>query len=96
MIRLTKAGFRRWLEANLGAIVGVTEAPDNCPFCRYLKSCGAKRAAIQVSYRVVDGKRHKHSKWQRDFQHQAMYMERELDVIGLRGREALGVLDGLA
>lgn len=93
MIRLTKKGFRAWLVKNQRVIVGLPEEPDNCPICRYLKSEGAKKVLIQIGYRLIDGESHTHCKWQRRFQRKSMQLQRELDVVGLRGREALGILD---
>ena len=96
MIRLTKRGFRLWLVRNRKVLVGQSDNNSNCPFCRYLKSLGARRVYIPVvGYRIVDGRMHDHNKWQRDFQNAAIRMEQELDVVGLRGREALQVLDEL-
>lgn len=96
MIRLTRKDFRRWLFRNRRVVVGIAENPRKCPFCRYLKWKGARFVNIQVSHRWVDGHRNQHTKWQREFQREAMRKERELDVTGLRGREALAILDGLA
>lgn len=95
VIRLTKKGFRFWLFDNRRVIVGIADKPNACPFCCYLKSRGAKRVRIMIAHRTVDGLVHQHNEWQRAFQHAAIDMERELDVRGLRGREALAVLDGL-
>lgn len=96
MIRLTKTGFRQWLVKNKKVIVGKPDKPMDCPFCRFLKSKGAKEVRVpDIRYRVVDGQIHEHNLWQRVFQIKAINMETELGVIGLRGREALQVLDEL-
>ena len=95
MIRLSKKDFRRWLVKRKRVIVGVAESPCGCAFHGYLKWRGARSIRIQIKNRLVDGKFHRHNQWQRDFQIEAMKLEGELDVIGLRGREALAVLDGL-
>ena len=93
MIRLVQADFRRWLRRNGGKIVGDPNEPSDCPFCRFLKSQGAKKVWIDIPQRRVDGEIHTHSKWQRDFQHNAIRLKRELVVADLRGREALIALD---
>ncbi len=93
MIRLAKKDFRRWLAKNQRVIVGDPDNPGLCPMCRYLKSRGAKRVFIDIGYRRVDGQMHEHCKWQRDFQKEAMRVQRLLKVVGLRGREALAILD---
>ena len=96
MIRLTKTGFRNWLVKNRRVLVGRPNEPSDCPFCQYLKSEGAKYVRVpRIGFRVVDGENHAHNKWQREFQKDAFLMERQLDVIGLRGQEALQVLDEL-
>lgn len=95
MIRLTKQGFRHWLIKNRKVIVGRPEEPKDCPFCRFLKSQGAKRVNIQIGHRIVDGGIHSHSAWQRNFQKKAIRRQKELDVIGLRGGEALYVLNSV-
>lgn len=95
MIRLTRKDFRRWLWRHRRVIVGRPAEARQCPICRYLKSCGAKFVRIGIVSRTVDGQRHHHSKWQRDFQYKAIALERKLDVTGLRGQEALDILDGL-
>ena len=93
MIRLAKKDFRFWLNRNGGKIVGDPTNRTSCPFCRFLKASGAKKVNISISSRVVDGRSHQHSKWQRDFQHHAIRLQRELAVVGLRGCEALDALD---
>ena len=93
MIRLTRAGFRRWLAKNRGKIVGFPESHHYCPMCKYLRSEGAKNVYLDIKWRRADGDTYTHSKWQRDFQRLAMRRQRELDGVGLRGREALQVLD---
>lgn len=96
MIRLTKTGFRQWLIKNRRVLVGRPSEIVNCPFCKYLKSKGAERVRIpDVRYRIMDGRKQANNKWQRDFQRQAMDMERRLDVIGLRGGEAIDILDSV-
>lgn len=96
MIRLTKTGFRQWLVMNRKVFVGQPNKMRSCPFCRYLKSRGLEKVSFPtVSCRIVGGKSILNNKWQRDFQRAAIDMERRLDVIGLRGREALQVLDEL-
>ena len=96
MIRLTRVDFRRWLVRNRKVIVGLPDDLEDCPMCRYLKSRGAKKIWMTFGYRVVDGRSHNNGvKWQREFQRQAVRLERELDVIGLRGQEALDVLDSV-
>jgi len=96
MIRLTKTGFRQWLVKNRKVIVGRSGDIRDCPFCKYLRSRGVKKVSFPtVSCRIVGGKVLPNNKWQKAFQRQAMDMERRLDVHGLRGLEALQVLDEL-
>ena len=95
MIRLVKQDFRAWLLKNRKVLVGRPEDFKHCPFCNFLKSKGAKKVSIHISHRIVDGKAHVHSQWQKDFQINAIKQQRSLDVIGLRGSEALQVLDEL-
>ncbi len=95
MIRLVRKDFRRWLLKNKRILVGEPDDVKKCPFCKYLKSKGATTVTTRVHHRIVDGSIHGHSKWQREFQTHAMKLQKDLDVIGLRGREALQVLDVL-
>ena len=93
MIRLAKKDFRTWLNRNGGKIVGDPTNRTSCPFCRFLKASGAKKVVVLIANRVVDGQSHQHSKWQRAFQCRAIRMQKELNVFGLRGREALKAMD---
>lgn len=96
MIRLAKKEFRHWLMKNRKVLVGEPNEKAKCPFCLYLKWRGAKKVCVPtVGYRIVDGQIHEHNKWQRDFQRLAMRKQRELDVIGLRGGEAIDILDSV-
>lgn len=95
MIKLYKRDFRAWLVEKQPVMVGLASDNRKCPICNFLRSRGAKKVEVQISYRRVDGHRHEHNKWQRDFQRQAMKLQRDLDVIGLRGRECLTILDEL-
>lgn len=45
-IRLEKAAFKSWLEANRGNAVGIAYSISNCAFARYLKEQGAIEASV--------------------------------------------------
>lgn len=96
MIRFYKRDFRAWLVEKQRVMVGLPSEIKKCPVCNFLRSRGAKTVEVQITHRRVDGQRHEHNKWQRDFQKKAMKLQRDLDVIGLRGRECLAILDELA
>lgn len=95
MIRLSKANFRRWLVENDGKIVGDPTETNTCPLCRFLKSYGAKKVNMNFSVRIVDGKSHQNIGWTRKFQRDAISLQHSFKVEGLRGREALRVLDSV-
>ena len=93
MIRLTRAGFRRWLKKNEGKIVGPAESFSQCPMCKYLKSRGAEKVWMDICSRRIDGKIHKNRGWQRRFQSQAMIFQNANGFTALRGAEAIDILD---
>ena len=95
MIRLVKKDFRQWLRFNARTIVGDPTENSTCPLCRFLKSRGAKKVLMKFSARIVDGKLHDNSRWAVKFQKGAVELQRSLDVEGLRGREALQVIDSI-
>lgn len=95
MIRLTRAGFRRWLKKNEGKIVGPAESYTRCPMCKYLKSKGAVRVKMDIRQRRVDGQVYYHRGWQRRFQTKAMYYQDAYGFESLRGSEAIDILDSV-
>lgn len=93
MIRIHQRDFRTWLQKNQGKIVGDASDVRGCPLCKFLKSKGAKHTNMQITCRTIDGERHDNSRWLREFQSNAMRLQKDLEVDGLRGHEALAALD---
>ncbi len=92
MIQLDKRAFRNWLTSHQGQIVGNPNSPHRCPIARFLQARGGKDIHVEICERRVDGKIHQHIGWQQDFQVRAQELQKELNVTGLRGREALRAL----
>ena len=90
-IKLTRKGFREWLEGKLGeTIVGYTRSSGWCPIAHYLRQAGVESPLVgENMFRVSLGKKKPLPPW-------AILFVAKIDAtpFNITARKALTVLDG--